>query len=100
MITVKYKFMENVFGFIFAMIFLYVGFYIFKNPNSEANSYSQKADQFSKEYRWIPLVGTIYKNNAKFYKSKYGIWFLRFWGIVAMVLSTLILYSIFTQNFL
>lgn len=92
--------MEDVFGFIIAVIFLCVGIYVLKNPYSEAQSYGREAGNMSKEWGWIPLVKVVYKTNANFYRSRFGIWFLRFWGIFAIILSTLILYSILAQNFL
>lgn len=77
-----------------------MGIYVLKNPSSEGESYGHAADKMSKTYGWIPGVKTFYKSNAKFYRSKSGAWLLRLWGILAIILSTLVLYSILTQHFL
>lgn len=94
--------MEILFAFVISIIFLLYGLYVLKNPGKYSKSYGQDAGKFQKEFGWIPIfgwiVGCIYKSNAKFYQSRFGLWFLRFWGICAVAIALFFLFLIFTNK--
>jgi len=56
----------------------------------------KQVEHFAKLVRYIPILGYLAKANANQTKW-FGIWFIKVWGIFALIIGTLNLYALITQ---
>ncbi len=84
---------ESLIWIILDLVLLYKGFSSIFNTNAEYKKNLKNVERFWSIFYKVPILSYLAKQNVNSIKHA-GVWYIRFWGLVAILISLIILYQI------